>query len=72
MLLLLQGLSKVSLNLNARLCHHLVKSGSLTLAQMPQPIHKGSEILAILLVGSTSIQSFPVKKKNETDPFSCL
>ena len=39
---------------------------SLTLAQMPQPIHNDSEILAILLVGSTSIQSFPVKKENET------
>ena len=45
---------------------------SLTLAQMPQPIHNGSEILAILLVGSTSIQSFPVNKKRDIDPFSCL
>lgn len=50
--------------------YKLVQStAKLTLEQMPQPIHNGSEIEAIFDSGVTSIHSFPVEKKEYSAEF---
>lgn len=42
------------------------------LGQIPHPIHSRSEMKAILLLGSTSIQSLPVRTTGQDFLHSCL